>query len=220
MKWSLMFKEKMKAAIILVALMIGIIVSNFLEDRISKRNDVTVESIFEDRLQPSTYLYEMRTLNEQRLFILDEYLLAVNALNRQRLNGKMQLNHQEFDNLLVKYNATFLVETEQKALAILTANLKRFDNAFVKITNTTNNNLAIAEAKASIAQMNDSLGQLNKLQSEVGKELLADYKKDTYYSSFLHAFQILLAIVIGVIILIMVANSSLLNKVDKKINLN
>ncbi len=220
MKWSLLFKEKMKASIILVALMLGIIVSNLLEKRITSRNDFTISSIFEDRLQPSTYLYEMRTLSEQRLFVLEEYLHAEEAADRIRLRNKMQANYQKFDALLLKYKATFLVAQEQIALADLNKNLIQFSESFAQLKGSAPKGKTIISSKANITKINNSLGRLNKLQSEIGKELLEDYKKDTYYSSFLNAFQILLAIVIGIIILTMVANSSLLNKFDKKVNLN
>ena len=124
MKWSLLFKEKMKAAIILVALMLAIIISNFFEKRLASRNDFTVSSIFEDRLQPSTDLYEMRTLNDQRLFILEEFLHANSATDRNRLNEKMELNHSQFDQLLARYQTTFLVAQERELLQQLQKNLR------------------------------------------------------------------------------------------------
>ncbi|HTN21314.1 MAG TPA: MCP four helix bundle domain-containing protein [Pelobium sp.] len=220
MKWSLLFKEKMKAAIILVVLMLGIIMSNLLEKRITNRNDFTVSSIFEDRLQPSTDLYEMRTLNEQRLFILEEYLHANELGDRKRLKNKMAANHQKFNELLLKYKATLLVEKEQTVLNQLNIDLNSFDHAFAEIDASESKAENIQTAKSSIVLINENLGKLNKLQSEIGKDLLADYKKDTYYSSFLNTFQIILSVLIGIIILNMVANSSLLNKFDKKINLN
>lgn len=215
-----MFKEKMKAAIILVVLMLGIIVSNLLEKKITSRNDFTVASIFEDRLQPSTYFYEMRAINEQRLFILEEYLHADQSTDRQRLKAKMQESQRKFDALMQKYKATYLVEKEQQMLATLNKNLNSFNNSFSVIDNSASKEKTVQTAKLSIAKMNENLDELNKLQSEIGKQLLADYQKETYYGSFLNAFQILLAICIGIIILKMVANSSLLNKFDKKINLN
>ncbi|HET8828411.1 MAG TPA: MCP four helix bundle domain-containing protein [Pelobium sp.] len=220
MKWSLMFKEKMKAAIILVVLMVGIIVSNLLEKRITSKNDFTVSSIFEDRLQPSIYLYEMRTLNEQRQFVLEEYLHASDLEDINRLEDKMQSIHQSFDDLLIKYKATFLVDEEQNMLNELNSSLKSFDSTFVAIDLSQQKEEVVKATKNSIVEINDHLGKLNKLQSKVGRQLLVDYKKDTYYSSFLNTFQILLSVLIGVIILNMVANSRLLNKNDQKINLN
>lgn len=210
----------MKAAIILVVLMVGIIVSNLLEKRITSKNDFTVSSIFEDRLQPSIYLYEMRTLNEQRQFILEEYLHASDLKDINRLEDKMQSIHQSFDDLLIKYKATFLVDEEQNMLNELNSSLKSFDSTFVAIDVSQQKEEVVKATKNSIVEINDHLGKLNKLQSKVGRQLLVDYKKDTYYSSFLNTFQILLSILIGVIILNMVANSRLLNKNDQKINLN
>ncbi|MFC5284698.1 MCP four helix bundle domain-containing protein [Pedobacter alpinus] len=220
MKWSLMFKEKMKAAIVLVALMVAIIISNLLEKKISESNDYTVASIFEDRLQPSVDLYEMRTLNEQRLFILEEYLHANEANDQTRLEKKLNAVHKDFDKLLLKYEGTILVDREKNALLNLKTQLAYFDNAFSEIKKSDKNAEEITIAKFGLNKANESLGNLSKLQSEVGRELLIDYKKDTFYSSFLNSFQILLSIIIGVILLKMVANSTLLNKFDKKVNLN
>ncbi len=219
-KWSLLFKEKMKAAIVLVVLMLAIIVSNLIEERITSRNDYTISSIFEDRLQPSTDLYEMRTLNEQRQFILEEYLHADNLNDKKRLKDKMLAVHQKFDELLIKYKATFLVDEEQNLLKKLNNNLTNFNNSFAEIDNPESQKEVTKSAKSSITLINNDLGALNKLQSKIGKQLLSDYKKDTYYSSFLNTFQILLSFLIGIIILRMVVNSSLMNKFDKKINLN
>lgn len=220
MKWSLMFKEKMKAAIILVILMVAIIISNLLEKQITKNNDYTVSSIFEDRLQPSVDLYEMRTLNAQRLFILEEYLHANAVDDKDRLIQKIYIIHQKFDELLKKYEETILVKREKNALTNLKQQLIYFDNAFSDVKKSITNSQAVNTAKFSLQKANESLDNLNRIQSEVGKELLIEYQKDTLYSSLLNYFQILLSIVIGVIVLKMVANSTLLSKFDKKINLN
>lgn len=220
MKWSLMFKEKMKAAIILVVLMVAIIISNLLEKQITKNNDYTVSSIFEDRLQPSVDLYEMRTLNAQRLFILEEYLHANVVDDKNRLAQKIYIIHQKFDELLKKYEETILVKREKNALTNLKQQLIYFDNAFSDVKKSITNSEAVTTAKFSLQKANESLDNLNRIQSEVGKELLIEYQKDTLYSSLLNYFQILLSIVIGVIVLKMVANSTLLSKFDKKINLN
>lgn len=212
MKWSLFFKEKMKAASILAALMLAIIFSNIIERVIDNTNDETVSSVIKDRLTPSVDLFEMRNLNEQRISIINQSRSDVDFTN----GLKQELTHinQEFDLLLKKYKNTYLVNEEK---VILTA-LHR-DLISVKQIISPNKISSVNEkenALLSLAAINLNLNKLNKVQEKVGKELMSAYEEKTFLSSFLNAFQILIAIVIGIIILQMVAQARMLNLFDQK----
>ncbi|MEO6161843.1 MAG: hypothetical protein ABIP23_12455 [Pelobium sp.] len=154
----------------------------------------------------------MRNLNEQRISIINQSRSDVDFTN----GLKQELTHinQEFDLLLKKYKNTYLVNEEK---VILTA-LHR-DLISVKQIISPNKISSVNEkenALLSLAAINLNLNKLNKVQEKVGKELMSAYEEKTFLSSFLNAFQILIAIVIGIIILQMVAQARMLNLFDQK----
>lgn len=217
MKWSLFFKEKMKAASILAVLMIAIIASNVAERVIDDTNDETVSSVYKDRLTPSVDLFEMRNLNEQRMSIINQLRLGLDFT----MGLKQELTHinQEFDLLLRKYQKTYLVSEEKVILTSLNKDLKNL-NHNISLNKFSSKN-QIESSLLSLTSINLSLNRLNKLQEKVGKELISSYEEKTFLSGFLNAFQILIAIVIGIIILQMVAEARMLNQFDQKpIHLN
>ena len=221
MKWSLFFKEKMKAAAVLAALMIAIISSNVLEKYLLKVNSEKVSSIYLDRLEPSTDLYQMRTMNEQRLLILNDLYNADSGGKDLEVLEKLVALQHDFDSLFQKYEATFLEKEE----LLLAADLRKYEILF----NKSLKSLFSANSQKSnyynksiehLSNMNRILGALNKEQGNIGLKLLGEYKSDNSYSEILNYFQIVIAILFGIIILKMVASARLLYAYDKNINLN
>jgi uncharacterized protein YejL (UPF0352 family) len=202
MKWSLMFKEKMKAAIILVILMLSIIVSNIIEKRIEEKNIQTISSVFQDRLTPSVDLFQMRDLNDQRISLINQ------NINISTFKDDFLRINQDFNQLLEKYKSTYLVDEEKVILLSLNKNLNYFQSEIDK--NLVQNIIVVNALKA----VNTDLNQLSKIQEKVGKELLSNYKNESFWSQFLNTFQVILAIIMGLIILKMVSTSTLINKSD------
>jgi uncharacterized protein YejL (UPF0352 family) len=202
MKWSLMFKEKMKAAIILVILMLSIIVSNIIEKRIEEKNIQTISSVFQDRLTPSVDLFQMRDLNDQRISLINQ------NINISTFKDDFLRINQDFNQLLEKYKSTYLVDEEKVILLSLNKNLNYFQSEIDK--NLVHNIIVVNALKA----VNTDLNQLSKIQEKVGKELLSNYKNESFWSQFLNTFQVILAIIMGLIILKMVSTSTLINKSD------
>jgi uncharacterized protein YejL (UPF0352 family) len=190
MKWSSMFKEKMKAAIILVILMLSIIVSNIIEKRIEEKNIQTISSVFQDRLTPSVDLFQMRDLNDQRISLINQ------NINISTFKDDFLRINQDFNQLLEKYKLS------------LNKNLNYFQSEIDK--NLVHNIIVVNALKA----VNTDLNQLSKIQEKVGKELLSNYKNESFWSQFLNTFQVILAIIMGLIILKMVSTSTLINKSD------
>lgn len=217
MKWSLFFKEKMKAASILAVLMIAIIASNVVERKINMTNNEIISSIYKDRLTPSVDLFEMRNLNEQRISIFHQLKSGIdfNASLKQEI---LNIN-QDFDLLFKKYQNTYLVSEEKIILPLLQNDLKTLDQSFFSTEYSSDEQ--VESTILRLSAINVSLQKLNKLQEEVGKDLIRTYEKKTYLSSFLNVFQILIAIILGLIILQIVADARMMNLLDRKpINLN
>jgi hypothetical protein len=217
MKWSLFFKEKMKAASFLAVLMIAIIASNVMESVIDHTNDGTVSSVYEDRLKPSIDLSEMKDLNYQRISIINQLRLG-NEFNADSKEELARIN-QKFDLLLRKYQNTYLVAEEKVILISLVNDLKGLNQAIYSREFSAEKQ--IEDSLKKLNAINLSLSKLNKVQEIVGEELVSSYKEKTFLRGFLNTLQILIAIIIGFIILKMIAEARMLNLFDKKpIHLN
>lgn len=221
MNWGAVFSDKIKVASLLAVLMLGIIISNIFEKKILEKNRKSIESIYTDRLQPATDLFEMRQLIANRIYILEQ------IINKKRYSDeilKEELNsiNTRFNQLLERYEKTYLVPEEKEFIEILKSDILRLDklskDLIGKEDNLTVENLE--KLKPLSDELTRDLSELSKMQSKIGQQILNAYVKEMSISTFLNSIQIILSIIIGVIVFMQFSNRRLtLTKVNKH-NLN
>ncbi|WP_148233543.1 MCP four helix bundle domain-containing protein [Pseudopedobacter saltans] len=196
-------------ALVLFLLMAGIIVSNIFEKKILEKSKKATESIYLDRLQPSTYLFQMRQLIADRVFLLERkendsaYSVYSFKKDLQEIDNKLSI-------LLEKYEKTYIVSEEEVFL-------KKLKRDIGILEEKSGYNLQQQEElKPKIDAINDDLGELIKIQSKIGEETLAEHAKITSISNILNVVQLILATLIGVFIFALFSKKkSSLNKIDK-----
>src|SRR6476469_10808410 len=119
MNFSVIFREKFKAALILFLLIGAIILSNIFEKSILTASSKSVKSIYQDRLKPSTDIYEMRELNDNHYILLEKAL--EDTKHSKRLKTALLQNEQQFANIIKQYEQTYLVKSEKAVLNQLKA---------------------------------------------------------------------------------------------------
>ena len=211
------FSNKLKAASVLVVLMFGIIISNIFEKKMLESSRKAVESIYEDRLQPSTDFFEMRQLIANRMFLL-ERLISDKSYSEVFFKHDLQEIDKEFHRLMDRYEKTYLVPEEEAFLKLLKADLKKLNDHTSELVRYDEALVAkrLEELKPKADAINKDLSELSKMQSKIGQEILAQYQKDLSVSNVLNSIQIILAIFIGIFIFMLLSNRRItLTKVDK-----
>lgn len=218
MNWTLFFKEKFKAALILLVLMTAIILSNIFEKRILLTSSESVKSIYQDRLKPSTDIYEMRDLNAKHYTLLEK--ISSGSLKDEEIKRDLLRNEMQLKVLVHQYEQTYLVEREKVILNLLKSGIIKLNYLSKEISKNQDNKTLINNARFLSEAINGNLSELSKLQNIVGQELLSNYEKEVTQSRILNTLQIFFSIVIGIIIFAMFTNTGILLSKTERFHLN
>lgn len=216
-----MFSNKIKLATLLAVLMGGIILSNFFEKRMLKNNRKSIESIYADRLQPATDLFEMRQLIANRIYVLEQ-VVNKKVYSEDLLHQELDLIDKNFALILSRYEKTYLVPEEKVFIKLLKSEILKLDQLSKEVINNKNQITieSLEKLKPISDELNKDLSELSKVQSKVGEEILEAYLQDVSYANVLNTIQIMLAIIIGIIVFMLFSNRRItLTKVEKY-NLN
>lgn len=228
MRFAYSVKQKMKIAMLLFAVMACTILIRLLEDKSVKSMNESFVSMYKDRLVPATDLfylakntYAKKSLLEEALYVRSQPNLDFSALTIQ-----VSKYNATVDSLIKKYEKTFLVKQEKEYLTELKKRL--FADAAVedKILALIKSDLTTARKlyeNIGLESSKNTMQQLSSLmliQTKVGEELLKDSEFMVSGSKLYSAFQIALAIVIGVLIVGIVFTSNIGNISNEKFRLN
>ncbi len=180
-----------------------------------------IESIYEDRLQPSTDFFEMRQLIANRMFLL-ERRATDKTYSKSVFQNDLKEIDKQFKLLMDRYEKTYLVPEEEVFLKMLKEDIHKLNELTSELSNYDEVLIAkrLEELKPKAEAINKDLSELSKVQSKIGQEIVSQYMKDLSVSNVLNSIQVILAIFIGVFVFMMFSNRRItLTKIDKH-NLN
>jgi len=227
MKFAFTLKNKLKIAVLLFAIMCCTLLIRFLEDKSIKKINQSFISMYNDRLIPATDLYFIGENLYQKNDVLQNALIF-NAQNLSLNLVSDQLNklNKNIDSVITKYELTLLVKQEAVFLSDLKTVLshqRKIENDILSITATDVQKARIvyeASGRNAAAETINKLSALIKIQSKVGDELLKDSAPVVSGTNIYSIFQVILAVLIGVLIVAIVAASNAVRVEYDKFNLN
>jgi len=219
MKWSFIIQQKLKATLLLGGIMVVIILGTIVSRRNIDGIDKSFSSIYQDRLIPATtIIYLTENLYGKRL-LMEKFLLTppqdMSSLSIQTLLSK---HDKSIDSLIRIFEKTYLIDQEAKSLSVLKNRIDEYALLEKMMLNLYNSEHPEAGKEifegagartfqSTIAHLND----LTKIQSLVGKELIKESKVDFASYAMISFLQLALAIIIGLIILVFIQNSKIVN---------
>lgn len=224
MKFAFSIKNKLKTAFLLFCIMCCTLMIRFLEDKsVEKINDSFI-SMYNDRLVPATDLYFIAENLYYKNAILQEILLGNDAVQGSTLLVKMNKHNQKIDSVMSKYERTFLVRQEKSYLNELKNALLVQQHLETKMLNGAGaeegRTIYISTGKNAINQTLAKLSALIKIQSKVGNDLIKDSRIFVSGTKVYSTFQVVLAIMIGIMIVYIVSASNMVKITSDKFNLN
>lgn len=225
MKWAFAIQRKIRVAIALATLMLFIIIFSLLESYNINRITKSFNSIYEDRLIPAVDLYSIANhIHNKRIQLFT--FLYTNELNEKEIRLYLENTNSSLDSLISKYERTRLVKAETDHLQNLKKNLKDFQRDEVMLINSAMlnkevaQNLYLSSTGKLYGELDKDLGQLTKVQSEIGKELLSESLKTQTSSSFITQLQFAITIILGIIIMILIMTGKQVMVKQEKYKLN
>lgn len=222
MKWISLIREKKKAIIVLFIILLGLGFANFIHKKNYAKLDKHIASIYEDRLLPSTYLFEIIEGMYLKKISLSQNKIAISdSLRNLVLKYNAHIEEQ-----IKKYDITFLTEQEAQYWKDFKVYFNRYNDAEKKLLNQEN--LEVISPTNLLQMQKDfdfsiySLNQLASIQVSVGQELQSNSKSIISGSMINMQLEIALLVILGIMAMMLVGSNKipfLLYK-DRRENLN
>lgn len=173
MKWAYVIQYKLKAAAILLVIMATILAGNLYERKNFNTLDKSISAIYQDRLMPATYIYELSNHLYRKRLLQEHYT----EYNQEQLQLKVAEHDAAINSLLQDYEKTYLTEEESIHWAALKSTLfnynKQYDIALANLRKeipVLNNQQLTDNFNKTIAE----LDALSKIQAGVGRNIEKD----------------------------------------------
>lgn len=221
MKRFFQVRNKFKICCVLIVIIVLVLLNNLRSRRHISRLDKSVSSIYQDRLLPATYLYEISNRLYQKRLMLEEK----SGLRAGWASWKEEKD-KEIDSLVKIYDSTYLTKEEQEQWTRFKQQLKRYtemENAgFAEMSDSMH--LSAASEGSLDEQFRQSVALLNNLaviQAGEGKNLQTGSHDIASGSVLGSHLEMVLLIVLGLMALILLSMSDkhVLNA-DQKAGLN
>ena len=222
MKWAFAIQRKIRLAIVLAITMLFVILFSLMESYNVSAISKSFNSIYEDRLIPAVDLYAISGHIHSKRNKLVTFLFT-DKIGREEISLALNTSNKKLDSLISKYENTHLVKAETNHLANLKKNIKTFERDELLLINAASESKDLAKTLYlnTTVQLYDELDkdliELTRVQSEIGKELLAESMKSQLSSEFISRLQI---IILGLIIMILILTDKQVVLKQEKFNLN
>jgi hypothetical protein len=229
MRFAYSVKQKMKIAMLLFCIMACTLLIRFLEDKSVKSMNESFVSMYNDRLIPATDLFYVAENAYLKMAVFEDALYGPDQLlfNAAVLKSKLNNLNVSIDSLINKYGKTFLVKQEKAQLEELKKGLNstvKVEDRILEIASTKGINEARAlynsEGRSSSTKTIRKLSELMSIQKQIGEELIKDSAFMVSGNQLYSAFQVVLAIFIGILIVSLVFTSNVVKISNDKFNLN
>lgn len=211
MRFGYSFKQKSKIAIFLFGVMVCIILIRVLEDKSIKELNKSVASLYDDRLIPATDLFYIAENLYAKRYLLDNIIQNQDDLEPLTAIRKLGGHDDRIQDLLDKYEKTFLTTTEKEHLDRLKTHVAEYNDLethILKQRGSLNEADYLAQNELAFSALIRQLTTLTQIQKAVGEELIQNSKFEANYFKLYSNIQFALATLIGILIVAVIATTN------------
>jgi hypothetical protein len=228
MRFAYSIKQKTKIAVLLFCIMACTLLIRFLEDKSVKSMNESFVSMYNDRLIPATDLFYVAEKAYLKKSLFEDALYGTGqSANVSELKLQLGKLNASIDSLITKYEKTFLVKQEKAQLDQLKKGILgtiAVENSILRLAVDHGveeaRKLYNSEGRASSTKTIRKLSELMSIQKQIGEELIKDSAFMVSGNKLYSGFQVVLAIVIGILIVGIVFTSNVVKINNDKFNLN
>jgi hypothetical protein len=195
MKWA-GINPKAKIPLILGAMLLLLLANNRWEHNNIQGLEKCFASIHDDRLIPATYIFQLTDhLYKKRLLWGD----AERPGQGEALRAELRKHDEAMESLLRRFEATYLVDAESRALKDLKASLSAGQKLEERWASGPSKELHAAMT-AEFDRARHQLNSLSLIQTYVGEDLKRDSKSLLGGASISHTMEISLLLLVGLLL--------------------
>lgn len=207
MKWTYSIKNKLAASIVLLALCLLVLLSNFLDRLHTENVKSSISTMYEDRLIVENYILKMT----QNMYQIRELLSGSENFGAKEIAIKKLTTN--FQATFITFSKTRLTKTEEITAKELNSNFQEFEQILL-----TGKNVPAIYSDKILAQ----LDQLSAIQLDESKLIMQQVESQyaTIKASSQFAFAIIIMILIALQVLVFSGESLIPAFKSKDPNLN
>ncbi len=203
MKWAYHIKHKIKAAFVLAIIILVILLGNLVIRERFSSIDKSMSSIYNDRLKPSAYLYDISHNIYQKRLLHNE---DVNA----HTSSLIYSHNKTIATLIGQYEQTVLTDEEKQQWKLFKQHLYRYnalENDWLKAGNEQMTTAANNELLAAFNLALKNLDNLSNIQVGEGNYLQRNTTSMVNSSLVFSSLEISLLIILGLFTLVILSVS-------------
>lgn len=202
MKFLGAMKEKQKIVLLLLFVLLIALLNNHFSRKHYDELDKNMSSIYQDRLMPTSYLFQLSDHLYQK-----KILLQGGGYEGKQLNDLLEKHNQSLKQIIAAYEKTFLTKKEQEHWKAFVTHLQTYnlaESAHIKLArDITGKEYALNQ---SFDKALAALGSLNEVQTNEGFKLQHD-SKSIINNTVLRAYlEVSLLFILGIIALRMLTS--------------
>jgi hypothetical protein len=223
-KWPFSVQQKFRAAGLLAAVVLLVLGVNMLTRKSLSDLDHSFTSMYEDRLLPSTYVFELANLLYLKRLALEKKLRSA-PLNEPEEDEALFSHNKEMESLIKDFEHTYLTELEHFALTDLKLRLRQYNELETAVLEAYHSHALSPRLESLLDERFDAaikdLAVLSKIQRDVGTELRSDSKAIFAGSNLLANFEVSILLIAGLIIqIILFSVKSAIPRYPQRADLN
>lgn len=226
MKWTFVIQQKLKVSLLLGFVMLMVVLFNLLLQKNVSDINKSINSIYTDRLIPATDIFYLSKNLHNRQLAMATFLYRDGG-DIDKLERTLSKYTDNMFELITKYEKTYLVDEESIFLKRFKENITSYialEKRIITLSKADEKAIALnlyeTEGQSSLDATIGQLSDLTTIQSAVGTKLLNDTKGIVSTSNFLSSLQLILAIVIGLMILVLIFSSKIINRPQENFKWN
>lgn len=210
MKWAYSIRRKISAALLLAAIFVLLFVKNSMDNKNVAQLGSSFSSVYEDRLLVESYIYRMSEHLFRKKIIIDSAVTPASAL---RTKPVIDRYNETIRTIIAAYEKTKLTEAERIHFDAFRKNVEKLmelEHTYFADLASGNGDEKVGKALIS-KQFNEASGNLDLLsgiQVSEGKLLNENSQKIVAGSSILTQFEIGILVAIGLMIIVLVFEST------------
>lgn len=204
MKWPSNLHARVKAALLLLVLVLAAVINNRWERSNLRRWDDSFSSIYDDRLVPETYIFKLTDHLYRKRVLWNE---AARPERTDAIRADLGKHDAAIDALVKSFEGTYLVEAEGRALRGFKARLAACRDLERRWLAAPSEELHAALA-SEFEQALGHLSQLSGIQEQVGQDLKKGSKSLLASSTFLYQLEMALLLLMGLLIQFLVPTTT------------
>lgn len=220
-KSALSIQPKQKVAFVLLLMIITLLSGILIERHYFQQVDTTSTALYEDRLMPSTFVYQLTDRIHQRYREAENIVLVGQTIPEPDQKQSLRKYQQQMDSIVVAFEQTYLVKDESASLLRLKAAMANYTEVEKEFLFQRASLSNIQLLDQHLDAIRGELLQLSRIQTTVGKELLTNTESMVAQAYALNNLEISILVICCLIAQVLILSSkSIHSPIAQKPHLN